>query len=345
MMRLRTLARRAFAVTPLPEAVLRRRAKRFLTVLGYHRIMPPASADYAFNEGVISATPEEFARELRFLRANLDVLSIPQLVKGLRNPALMPQRPAVITFDDGYVDNHTHAFPLLKEAGLPACFFVCTALVGTRSIPWTEAWVCCLKQSRVDRIDSPFGTDDPPYLLDPEHRAASIRRFRERMRQVPWSLVPATLERLREATSVRPEEHLAEPLFMSWDAAREMAAAGMTFGGHTRTHPVLSCVDDPSTLRDEIGGCYEDLEAELGEPPQAFAYPFGAPAQMSERADAEIKRAGFQVLFSFVHGFAPRHTHGLCRLPRIHASLVDDYDGFRVRMATAPGANGQASRA
>jgi peptidoglycan/xylan/chitin deacetylase (PgdA/CDA1 family) len=345
MMRLRTLARRAFAVTPLPEAVLRRRAKRFLTVLGYHRIMPPASADYAFNEGVISATPEEFARELRFLRANLDVLSIPQLVEGLRNPALMPQRPAVITFDDGYVDNHTHAFPLLKEAGLPACFFVCTALVGTRSIPWTEAWVCCLKQSRVDRIDSPFGTDDPPYLLDPEHRAASIRRFRERMRQVPWSLVPATLERLREATSVRPEEHLAEPLFMSWDAAREMAAAGMTFGGHTRTHPVLSCVDDPSTLRDEIGGCYEDLEAELGEPPQAFAYPFGAPAQMSERADAEIKRAGFQVLFSFVHGFAPRHTEGLCRLPRIHASLVDDYDGFRVRMATAPGANGQASRA
>lgn len=344
-MRLRTLARRAFAVTPLPEAVLRRRAKQFLTVLGYHRIMPPAAADYAFNEGVISATPEEFARELNFLRTNLDVLSIPQLVDGLRNPALLPQRPAVITFDDGYVDNYTHAFPLLKEAGLPACFFVCTALVGTRSIPWTEAWVCCLKQSRVDRIDSPFGNEDAPYLLDPSNRAASIRRFRERMRRVPWSLVPGTLERLREATSVRPEEHLTEPLFMSWDAAREMAAAGMDFGGHTRTHPVLSYVDDARVLRDEIGGCYEDLEAELGEPPLAFAYPFGSLAHMSALADAEIERAGFQVLFSFIHGFAPRQTEGLCRLPRIHASLIDDYDGFRVRMATAPGASGEGWRA
>jgi peptidoglycan/xylan/chitin deacetylase (PgdA/CDA1 family) len=345
MMKWRTLARRAFAVTPLPEAVLRRRARQFLTVLGYHRIMPPAAADYAFNEGVISATPEEFTRELKFLRANLDVLSIPQLVEGLRNPSLMPQRPAVITFDDGYVDNRTHAFPLLKEAGLPACFFVCTALLGTRSIPWTEAWVCCLKQSRVDRIDSPFGKDDPPYLLDPANRAASIRRFRERMRRVPWSLVPGMLERLREATSVHPEEHLTEPLFMSWDAAREMSAGGMSFGGHTRTHPVLACVDDPSLLRDEIGGCYEDLEAELGEPPLAFAYPFGSLAHMSALADAEVERAGFQVLFSFIHGFAPRRTEGLRRLPRIHASLIDDYDGFRVRMATAPGAGGEGWRA
>jgi len=340
-MKLRSIARRAFAATPLPEAVFRHRAKQFLTVLGYHRIMPPAEADYAFNEGVISATPEEFARELTFLRANLDVLSIPQLVAALKDPRLMPQRPAVITFDDGYVDNYTHAFPLLKEAGLTACFFLCTALVGMRALPWTEAWVCCLKQSRVGRIESPFGEDDPPYLLDQANRAASIRRFRQRMRLVAWSRVPRMLEWLSEATSVRPEEHLTEPLFMSWDAAREMAAAGMNMGGHTRTHPVLSCVDDRDVLRDEIGGCFEDLQTELGERPLAFAYPFGSAEQMSARADAEIERAGFQVLFSFIHGFAPRQTEGLCRLPRIHASVVDDYDGFRVRMATAPGANGK----
>jgi len=61
-MKLSSIARRAFAATPLPEAVFRHRAKQFLTVLGYHRIMPPAEADYAFNEGVISATPHTAPR-------------------------------------------------------------------------------------------------------------------------------------------------------------------------------------------------------------------------------------------------------------------------------------------
>jgi hypothetical protein len=44
-----------------------------------------------------------------------------------------------------------------------------------------------------------------------------------------------------------------------------------------------------------------------------------------------------------MHGFAPRRAKGLCRLPRIHASLLDDFDGFRVRLAMAPGANGNAA--
>lgn len=333
-MSLRGIAKRIVALTPLPQVLLRYRATRFVTVLGYHRILPPPGRQYPFNDRVISATPEEFARELKYLRANLDVISVPQLLAGLRAPSLLPKRPAVITFDDGYVDNHVFAFPLLREAGLPACFFLCTALINTRHIPWQEAWVCCLKRSRVQLIGSPFGEGDAPYQLDKENLPASMRRFRLNMLRIPWADVPDSLNRLRELTSVDPEEYLTEPLFMSWDAVREMARAGMDIGGHTRHHPILSRVND-DVLRDEVCGCYGDLARLLGVPPQAFAYPFGTSDAMSRRADREIERAGFAVCFSFIHGFSCRRA--VRRLPRIHAVCGDSNSAFRLRMATAPG--------
>jgi peptidoglycan/xylan/chitin deacetylase (PgdA/CDA1 family) len=334
-MRLRRLAGRALAATPLPGVMLRYRARRHVTVLGYHRVLPPVGLNYPFNEGVITATPEEFTRELRYLRENLDVISVPELLDGLRNPSLLPPRPAVITFDDGYVDNYTCAFPLLREARLTACFFLCTGLVGTRQIPWQEAWVCCLKQSRTKRIESPFGANDAPYDLDRESLPESVRRFKQHMVRVPWAEVPEYLARIRELTSVDPSAYLTDPLFMSWEAAREMDAAGMDIGGHTRHHPVVSALD-AQALRDEVGGCHADLTSMLGRAAQVFAYPFGTADAMSEAADREIERAGFSICFSFIHGFSPRHAERTRRLPRIHAVFGDDTPSFRLRLATAP---------
>jgi peptidoglycan/xylan/chitin deacetylase (PgdA/CDA1 family) len=335
-MKFRRVARRVLAVTPLPEMLVRRRAKRFVTVLGYHRILPLPGPDYPFSDKIVSATPDEFARELKFLRANLDVISMSELARGLRAPALLPPRPAVITFDDGYVDNHTCALPLLREAGLPATFFVCTHLIGTRRIPWYEAWVCCFKRSRARVIESPFGGDDAPYPLDGANFAASYARFRRHLGRLAWSKMPDCLERLREATSVDPDDYLSEPLFMSWEAVREMAAAGMDVGGHTRTHPILANIDDPDTLHDEVGGCYQDLARELGRPPISFAYPWGSTEAMSAEADAQIEEAGFEVSFSFIHGLARRGAGRARRLPRVHLSYRNDFQEFRLQMAIAP---------
>jgi peptidoglycan/xylan/chitin deacetylase (PgdA/CDA1 family) len=334
-MTLRGLLGRVVATTPAPGMILRHRSKSRLTVLGYHRILPPPGKDYPLNEGVITATPEEFARELKYLKASLDVISIPDLLKGFENPTLLPDRPAVITFDDGYVDNYTCAFPLLREAGLPACFLVCTGLMGASRMPWQEEWVCCLKNARTKRIDSPFGAGDAPYDLDAANLAESRKRFRRNVLRVPWSDITSLLGRLRALTGVNPSDYVTEPLFMTWDAAREMAAAGMDIGGHTRRHAPLSRVS-PEALRDEVEGCFDDLRRALGKPPQAFAYPFGSPDVMSEAADEMIGRAGFGVCFSFVHGYSPRHGAGLRRLPRIHAVYGDDDRAFRLRLATAP---------
>jgi peptidoglycan/xylan/chitin deacetylase (PgdA/CDA1 family) len=335
-MTMRQLAGRVLARTSLPEMLLRYRARSRVAVFGYHRIMPPVGREYPFNNAVISATPDEFARELKYLRDNMDVISISDMLEGLHNPARLPKRAAVITFDDGYFDNHDYALPLLRDAGLPACFFICTGLIGTRRLPWQEEAVYCLKLSRVRRIESPFGGGDEPYELDEPRLPQSIDRCRRRMREESWRRVPMYMRRLAELTGVDPAEYAGRPLFMSWDEVRDLAAAGMEVGGHTRTHPVLSRVDDQSVLDDEIGGCFTDIQRMVGRAPVAFAYPFGAADHMSERADAAIEQAGFQLSFSFIHGFASRSRSRMYRLPRLHATYGDDYTAFRLRTAMAP---------
>ena len=43
---------------------------------------------------------------------------------------------AVVTFDDGYADNYSTAFPLLNSLGIPATMFVITSDVGRKSVIW-----------------------------------------------------------------------------------------------------------------------------------------------------------------------------------------------------------------
>jgi peptidoglycan/xylan/chitin deacetylase (PgdA/CDA1 family) len=75
--------------------------------------------------------PEVFDRFLRCLTARADVISLPALVERLSRGSAHSGRPtAVLTFDDGYIDNYTIAYPLLARYHCPATFFVTAGLIG-----------------------------------------------------------------------------------------------------------------------------------------------------------------------------------------------------------------------
>ena len=88
-----------------------------ILVLNYHQIdnkanplaIPPATFDaqmkYLVDSGCVTITPDE-------------------LYAGLNGELELPEKPVLITFDDGYIDNYTNAFPILKKYGLHATIFV-----------------------------------------------------------------------------------------------------------------------------------------------------------------------------------------------------------------------------
>ena len=109
--------------------------------------------------------------------------------------------------------------------------------------------------------------------------------------------------------------------------ARELLAAGVTIGSHTRTHPRLTEVDD-ERVDDEIRGSKAVLEERIGTPVRHFAYPFGL---FDDRARAAVQRAGYRTGCSTRSGFnrmdADRFT-----LRRIEVFGSDSLAAFRRKL-------------
>src|SRR5262249_3749547 len=83
-----------------------------LAVLTYHRIAPPGAQAGPFYDPVISATPETFKTQMRFLARRYRIIGLDEVVKLEANEARNIRSPAVlVTFDDGYRDNFEAALP------------------------------------------------------------------------------------------------------------------------------------------------------------------------------------------------------------------------------------------
>ncbi len=102
-------------------------------VLQYHHIDATTPA-------TTSTTPELFAEHLRWLKTNqFEVVPLPLIAEKIRKGEPLPDKTAVITFDDAYESIYSKAFPLLKQYGYPFTIFVDTASVGqhrSRTLTW-----------------------------------------------------------------------------------------------------------------------------------------------------------------------------------------------------------------
>jgi len=112
---------------PTPDGV--ERTVR-VPILMYHYLSePPADADIYRMD--LSVTPERFAAHLDAMQdAGYTAISLYDLLDNLVLGAPLPEKPVVITFDDGYRDTYMNAFPLLRERGMTASFFVITDFIN-----------------------------------------------------------------------------------------------------------------------------------------------------------------------------------------------------------------------
>lgn len=100
-----------------------------LPVLLYHRVLPELGPN---DSPIMVVSTDKFSADLAYLRDNgYTPLTSAQLLAALEDPlALLPDKPVLITFDDGYMDNYEHAFPLLQEYETPAIMFIIGWSVG-----------------------------------------------------------------------------------------------------------------------------------------------------------------------------------------------------------------------
>ncbi|HLY26392.1 MAG TPA: polysaccharide deacetylase family protein [Aggregatilineales bacterium] len=114
---------------PAPGKAIKTTSRPFsIPVLVYHHIAPQVP-QFGVQWYV---PPEKFDQELAFLHdGGYHTISVDSYVQALQDPGIdLPSRAIVLTFDDGYDDAYTRAYPLLKQYGLTGTFYIITGQVG-----------------------------------------------------------------------------------------------------------------------------------------------------------------------------------------------------------------------
>jgi len=88
----------------------------------------------------LSVTPNNFAQQMNYLATHsYHPITLDEMGSALFSNGKLPPKPIVITFDDGYRDSYTSAFPILKKYGFKAVNFVITGLVGAPNyLTWEQ---------------------------------------------------------------------------------------------------------------------------------------------------------------------------------------------------------------
>jgi peptidoglycan/xylan/chitin deacetylase (PgdA/CDA1 family) len=102
------------------------RDRYVVPILTYHNVNPDHT------KGMLNTvTPKNFAHQMKFIKAHgYNVISFEDLVDGMKRGRAFARNTVVIQFDDGYEDNYTYAFPVLKTYGFPAMVFLISDKVG-----------------------------------------------------------------------------------------------------------------------------------------------------------------------------------------------------------------------
>lgn len=313
------------------------------TCLTYHRVLPKERLLEQERGGFapnieLSVSVEEFDLQIAYLARNYHPLSVPEATERLARGEL-PDRSVLITFDDGYRDNLIHALPVLRRHGVPAAFYLTTAMIDRAILPWWYELGAILAAS--DRIRLSWRTEEIDFTLTgPASRHLAFKR----LGMVLKSRSPAEQEELmailrpqggRESRAGLTREAIgAECEFLSWPEVRELAAdPRVTIGCHTRNHFVLSRLSVVE-LREELAQGRQRLERELNGPVEHLAYPYGGAADAAEREFGMAAELGFRSAFTTQPGHLHRlHRERMHSLPRVFVSYYDTLDSLQWKLS------------
>lgn len=267
-----------------------------LVVLNYHRIRPDAiTAATPFDDSVFSANADQFFRQMRWLKRHTRILSEKELIDQIVTSNYQKtNRPSVvITFDDGYQDNYSIAYPILKSLQIPAIFFICTEMVWERKLFWWDVVAYLIKKCRKPSIV----IHNHEYALQ-NNRLKVIEDFQLRMKQYPCGRIRSELQLISEAAEIDlPADEVQDRELMTREQIREMAANQMAIGSHAHTHQALTCLDD-CEHEVELAVSKQLLEQTTGQAVQSVSYPFGRYQYIPPSIQDAARKCGYQLGFT-----------------------------------------------
>lgn len=314
----RTLERRPGRVLPM----VHRTTHSKLGILCYHRIGTEGVPLHSQLKSTV------FEKQMRYLRKHYRIVSFDQLYRELRTAREVPPTIA-ITFDDGYRDLYRYAFPVLRKHGIPAMIYLIGESVESGSAPWydrifaaVQAFPSPVLEISLERVTQ-FTLASHADRIEAAWRVVCFLRTIDDSRRRVWC------QNFEKRLSVAENE--LKDRMLNWQQVREMQAQGISFGGHTMTHPVVGRLAK-GELEMEILHSKLLLEAGLGARVDHFAFPFGKPSDCSRASEEYLRQSGFLSAATTTEGFNTCQTN-VFRLHRLQIGGDESLSVFAFEVA------------
>ncbi|WP_026840894.1 polysaccharide deacetylase family protein [Citrifermentans bremense] len=220
---------------------------------------------------------EKFREQLAFLKRYYRVISLRDMVAALRKGAPLPERSALITFDDGFKNNFTVAFPALKELGLPASIFLTTSFIGSYRLLWFDELFLLIQEGAQRGIHLPLAGEK---AMDHYQRGELWEAYSlcvETVKRLRMEAREPYLDQLRCLVPIDYPRWTDDIGALTWQDVRFMADSGIIdFGLHTASHRILTELE-PWELEMELALPRDVFREQVGREAEAFCFPNGKP--------------------------------------------------------------------
>lgn len=264
---------------------------RQISIIMYHYVRTLSRSRYPRIKGL---STDDFRDQIEHVEEHYNVIGADQLIDAVTEDTDLPPKPALLTFDDGYLDHFTDVFPILDARGLPGCFFPPAQCVLDRTVldvnkihyvlasapsvgeiedelfelmrRWGASSDLRSREAYRESVSGEHRFDQP--------RVTLIKRLLQR--ELPQPLRDRILDRLFEIYVDVSEEVLAEELYMDLSQVRCLRRNGMYVGSHGDQHDWMDRLA-PKKQRKAIDRSMTFL-GKVGAPLDQWVmcYPYGA---------------------------------------------------------------------
>jgi len=264
-------------------------------VFNYHRIGDVTKTE--FDRAVFSCSVEALETHMVAIKNNFEIITSKQLRKIVHETSVIKKRYAIITFDDGYYDNYSEAFPVLKKHDIPGVFFLPTDFIDSKKVPWWDEIAYLLRNSTGQSYSLP---EQSAYFdLVESSIDTTIQKIIYQAKRIDGINILDVLADIRDKFPKAHKKLQTEDnaLFMNWLQAKEMSENGMEIGSHTLSHQILSQLTLDQQKR-EITTSKEVIENNIGQEVFSIAYPVGRYHCYTEESCQLSEEAGYIIGFN-----------------------------------------------
>jgi len=279
-------------------------------ILCFHRIVEHTS----LHNSILEITLPALQRLVNQLQANnFEIISIEE-IKG-RLASKNSKKFAVLTFDDGYVDNYTYALPFFIQNNLPFTIYISNSMPNNTALIWWYALEDVVRKNK--HIAFMYRQNKQQYsihsLEEEKNAFSSIRNLILSLSSAEKELFLTYFFNLFGINIQAYSKHFS----LTWEQIKILSKNNLvTIGAHTKNHLALSRIDS-TEVYSEIFESKIELEDMLSMPVNHFAYPFGSVNEVNMATIIQVEAIGFTTAVTTVGGnlFA-EHAGLLHSLPR-----------------------------